>query len=510
MHKDTLDIFSKKNKKTSLVSKKNKFGFFNFSALFSNKILLNKILFTIFMVILIRALYTVPLPGVNPDVLREVFNSASSLQSQYLFTLFTGGRLDSPSIIGLGLAAYINASIIMQLLPYVIPRLKELQKEGEKGKQIINQLTRLITFPLTFIYGFAYLIIISQTDFSTSLPGLPTGSFLIPHAAGSNIPELSLLVFMSLILAGGTILLMWIGEFITEKGIGNGTTLIIMLGIIANLPSLIIQDFQTARFDIVFSQILSGDFSVFTNNDSLWVLPIVIIGLLLTIALIIFINESQRNIQIQYARRVRETEQSASSSLPIRFTVTGVMPVIFAFSFLSVPQLVIPIIRNFESFKDSSFLLSIEQSFLFSGVGDAGRILDINDLFYEMVLFGFIVLFGLFYAFIVLNPEETAENLQKSGGFIPGIRPGKSTQEYFSKVLFRIGLVGSIFLGFVALLPFLARFIISIVSSPNYANLALLTGIGGTSLLILVSGFIEIRRQYAALKVSNSYTGIAS
>ncbi len=510
MSKAHSDIFS--NKLVDHASTRRRVHKFKLiiSKYLSNKVLIKKVLFTFSMVFLVRLLSFIPLPGLDPVVLREVYKSTSTTQSQYLFTLFTGGRLDSPSIVGLGIAAYINASIIMQLLPYVINRLKELQKEGERGRQIINQITRLITFPLSFIYSFAYLVIVSQTDFSSAIQSLPTNSYLIPHAFGSNVPEISLLMFMSLILATGTILLMWIGEFITEKGIGNGTTIIIMLGIIANLPALIAQDLSVSGIDIFISQILSGDFSVVTLTSSVWILPIVIVGLICVIALIIFVNESQRNIVIQYARRVRETDRSAASFLPIRFTVTGVMPVIFAFSFLSVPQLVIPILKNFDAFKNSSFLASVENSFLFANVGDASNTLDIKDWGYEIVLFLLIILFGLFYAFIVLNPDETAENLQKSGGFIPGIRPGKSTRDYFSKVLFRIAFVGSVFLGFVTLLPFIGRFIISIVYSGSYANLALLTGIGGTSLLIIVSGFIEIRRQYQALKVTNSYSGVLS
>ncbi|RMD77461.1 preprotein translocase subunit SecY [Candidatus Dojkabacteria bacterium] len=474
--------------------------------IFSNKLLVKKIFFTLGIVTIIRALASIPLPGVDPIVIEEVFKNGSSIQNQYLFTLFTGGRLDSPSIIGLGIAAYINASIIMQLLPYVINKLKELQREGERGRQIINQITRLITFPLSFIYGFTYLILISQTDLGGG-GGLPSGSYLIPHAAGSNMPEIGLILFMAFVLAVGTVILMWLGEFITENGIGNGASIIILIGIISNLPGYIINDFSTSGLDVIFQQLLKGDFTIVTMNLSFWILPVVLIGLILTIALIIFVNESQKEITIQYARRVKESDRSSSSSvLPIKFTVTGVMPVIFAFSFISMPQLVIPILQSFEGFKSSQFLSSIQSSFLFSGVGDAAKILDGSDLLYEIVLFFLIILFGMFYAFIVLNPRDTAENLQKNGGFIPGIRPGSATEAYLSKVLLRIGFVGSVFLGFVTLLPFIARYIISVIGSGQQSNLNLLTGIGGTSLLILVSVFLDIKRQYNSLKVSAKYS----
>lgn len=509
MQDQTNDIFSKRElkPKSSTKTKRDISLFRFFRRLTSNKILLNRMLMTVFIVFLVRVLAAIPLPGVNTAVLSEVFRGGSALENQYLFTLFTGGRLDSPSIIGLGLAAYINASIIMQLLPYVFKRLKELQKEGERGKQIINQITRFLTFPLAFIYGFAYLVLISQTDLGQEGGALPVGSFLIERAAGNSFPDVGLLLFMALILAAGTLLLMWLGEFITEKGIGNGASIIIMLGIIGSLPGYLVNDIRSADIGGVFEQLRSGEITALTANPNIWIVPIVIIGLILTIAAIIFVNESQREVKVQYARRVRETEQSASTTLPIKFTVTGVMPVIFAFSFMSVPQLVVPIIKNFA--QDAgliSFLESIESSFLFASTTG---IIDLNAFLYEALLFSLVVMFGLFYAFIVLNPKDTAENLQKSGGFIPGIRPGKTTETYFSTVLFRIGLVGSIFLASITLLPFFARVLISTFASPGSANLALLTGIGGTSLLILVSVFLDAKRQFNSYRVSNKYTSFA-
>ena len=283
---------------------------------FSNKTILKKIGVTLLIVIIFRALATVPLPGVDINIYRELFGTSTASETSYLFTLFTGGRLDTPSIVGLGLAAYINASIMMQLLPYIISRLKELQKEGERGKQIINQITRFITFPLAFVYSIAYLLLLGNQDISQTITTLPAGSYLIPRADGATAPSILTILFMALILAAGTVFLMWLSEIITEKGLGNGASIIISVGILASLPALINQDLARIDFGTIIADLAAGSVAALTN-PYLVSLIAVLIGFVFVILFIVFISESMRKILIQYARRVRGTDGGQGSFLPI-------------------------------------------------------------------------------------------------------------------------------------------------------------------------------------------------
>lgn len=471
------------------------------------KDILTKLGITLFIVIIYRALSSVPLPGVDMTVYGQYFGDATASQGSYLFSIFTGGQLDTPSIVGLGLVAYINASIVMQLLPYAIPRLKELQKEGERGKQVINQITRLITLPLGFFYSIAYLLYISQRDLlnvnndpSIALDPNHSPVYLIPHLIGSNWPSIEKIIFMALILAAGTLLLMWLSEIITERGLGNGSSIIITIGILANLPNLISNDFAQTDFVNSILQFFQGNFSAISSNIALYTLMI-IIGFIIVIAGIIFANESQRRVDIQYARRVRGEASGQGSFLPIKFTITGVLPVIFATSLLSIPQVIVPLISN--SIESSSFLKSvvdsIQNGFLFASTDN---VINQNDAIYILVYALMVIVFGLFYSFIVLNPKETAENLQKSGAFVPGIRPGKSTEQYLAGVILRISFVGSIILALIAVIPLISRDIVLLNTGFNFQ---LLSGIGGTSILIIVGVVLDTYRQYKSLRATRGY-----
>jgi len=384
----------------------------------------------------------------------------------------------------------------MQLLPYAISRLKELQKEGERGRQIINQITRFITFPLSFIYSIAYLLLLSRQDLSQTITTLPAGSYLIPHAPGVDYPSAARIILMALVLAAGTIFLMWLSEFITEKGLGNGSSVIISVGILASLPTLLQQDLAAVNFQQVFADLLQGSVVALTNPFTLSLI-LILFGFVLVIAAIVFVNESQRKVPIQYARRIRGNEGGQGSFLPVKFTITGVMPVIFAFTLISVPQLLIPIIET--SSGPTPFTESIKESFLYAS---ADQIVDSKDTVYAIVNFLLVIVFGIFYSFIVLNPKETSENLQKSGAFIPGIRPGRSTERYITNVILRIALVGSIFLAIIALIPIVGRNIV-FQSTGNY--LQILSGIGGTSILIIVGVLLDTLRQYQSLVATRSY-----
>lgn len=474
---------------------KNRFTRSIFNTL-SNRAIMTRIAVTILVVLVYRALATVPLPGVDLNIYRELFGQSTASETSYLFTIFTGGRLDTPSIVGLGLAAYINASIIMQLLPYIVGRLKELQKEGERGKQIINQITRVITFPLAFAYSIAYLLLLARQDISQTITSLPAGSYLIPHAAGADFPSAASILFMALILAAGTIFLMWLSEIVTEKGLGNGSSIIISVGILSSLPALLNQDLTNINIGQILSDLSTGSTTALTNPLTLSIIG-VLVGFILVIAFIVFISESLRKVAIQYARRVRGTEGGQGSFLPIKFTITGVMPVIFGFALLSIPQLIVPIIEN--SSGATPFIESLKTSFLFS---NTDQVVNNQDTIYAIVNFVLVVFFGIFYSFIVLNPKETSENLQKSGAFVPGIRPGRSTENYISNVLFRIALVGSIFLAIIALVPIVGRNAV-FLSTGRYIQL--LSGIGGTSILIIVGVLLDTLRQYQSLVATRNY-----
>lgn len=471
------------------------------------KDIVNKLSLTLAIVIVYRFLAAIPLPGIDMSVYNSNFAGGAGSQSNALFSLFTGGQLDSPSLVGLGLVAYINASIVMQLLPYAIPRLKEIQQEGERGRQVINQITRLITLPLSFFYSIAYLVYLSQRDVANPQNLATVASdpnhvplYLIPHAAGTTWPSIEKIIFMAVILAAGTMFLMWLSELITERGLGNGSSIIITIGILANLPTYISSDFAQANILQVLSNIFQGRFEYLRDPYFIAIIA-VILGLILVITALVFINESQRKIDIRYARRVRGEEGGQGSFLPIKFTITGVLPVIFATSLLSIPQILVPLIENSIDSNSAvgSFIQSIKNGFLFASQNAA---IDTNDLIFIIVEFCLVIVFGLFYAFIVLNPKETAENLQKSGAFVPGIRPGKSTERYITGVILRISFVGAIVLAIISIIPIVSR---DLLISSTGNSLQILTGISGTGILIIVGVVLDTYRQYKSLKATRGY-----
>ena len=409
-----------------------------------------RIFFTLSMLFVFRLLAAIPLPGINGEAFKEFF---SGNPFGNVFTLITGGRLDNPSIVAIGLGSYINASVIIQLMKTVIPKLEELSKEGERGNRIINQYTRYLTVPLSILQGIViYTILKNQFPSLVGEPGLL---------------EISVMVMS---LTAGTILLVWISELIDESGLGRGSSLIIFAGIVSSLPGLLLQDFK-----------------VLGLNTTLMV--VVIAGLTLMIMGIVFVTEAVRKIPIQYARRVqgRKTYGGGSSYLPLKINQAGVMPVIFAGSLLSFPQ----IITQF-------FLSSSEQNSFFYHISEKLNLLYTNEyqLIYNSIYFLMIVAFTFFYTFVVLNPDEQSENLKKSGGFIPGIRPGKSTAKYIKHIMIRLTIVGAVFLAVVALIPSLVR---------SEANLAIFSGIGGTSILIIVGVVLDTIRQMKSMVVVRSY-----
>ena len=410
------------------------------------KDLRNKIIVALSLLLLTRVLAHVPLPGVNLAQLQAFFQ-----QNQVfgLLNMFSGGTMSNFSIILMGVGPFITASIIFQLLGMIVPALEELQKEGESGRQKINQWTRLATVPLAIIQAFAMLTLLKSQG-------------IIPAWTVFN------LIVMLISVTAGTLLLMWIGEIISEKGIGNGMSMIIGLGILSGLPAQI-------RNTTLLLQ--SGDTSKIIGA----IIFVVIVAL--TIAAVIFIQEGQRNIPVTYARKMRYGANTAMNSyLPIRVNIAGVIPIIFGMSILIVPGVV------------AKYLASAKTGWIVNAANFVSNSLN-NHLIYGSIYFVLVLFFTYFYTSVVFKPSQISENLQKQGGFIPGIRPGSETITYLGKIINRITLSGAVFLGVIAVLPFIVQAI------TNIDTLVL----GGTGVLIVVSVVIETARQINSQYLMHTY-----
>ncbi len=407
-----------------------------------------RILFVAGMLILYRALGHVPVPGVDRGQLQSFLGTQPFLQ---LINLFSGGGLADLSIVALAMTPYINASIIMQLMSGVVPRLQQLSREGEYGRNRINQYTRYLTVPLAFLQSYGTLAILSQQQIITNF----------------DLARFETLIQM-FTLAGGAVLVMWLGELITERGIGNGISFIIFAGIVAGLPQGLSQ-FATSP-DIAQGVLFA-------------ILAVV------AVAVIVYIQEGQRRIPIQYASRVRGRRmyQGGATFLPLRVNQAGVIPIIFAISILAFP------------FQIASY---------FAGsigvVGDIAtgitQALDPRGPIYIAGYFLLTVGFTYFYTAFTFKPDETADQLRKNGGFIPGIRPGSPTRDYLARVVFRISIAGALFLGLVAVSPVVIE---SVFRGSVVANFAL----GGTALLIVVSVVVETMKQIEAQLMMRNYEG---
>jgi preprotein translocase subunit SecY len=423
--------------------------------LFLNKELRKRVLITLGLLLVTRILVHIPLAAVSADKLKSFFTGSSN-QAFGLLDIFSGGSISRFSVILMGVGPYITASIIIQLLTVIVPSFEALQKEGEYGKNRLNQYTRYITVPLAILQSYAMILLLKSQDVISSW----------------NAQEL---VSMLVVSTAGTILLMWIGEIITESGIGNGISLIITIGILSGLP---------ATFAQKYSLVVSGGI---IDYKELLSFSIFILFSILLIAIIVLMNDAVRRIPVSYARRTRgETlSNSINSFLPIKVNTAGVIPIIFAVSMLMFPQL---IGKFFESAKTDwvrNFAIWI------SSTVSAEK----NALVYGILYFLLVIVFTYFYTSIVFNPQQIAENLQKQGGFVPGIRPGSETVTYLSAVISRITFVGSIFLGLVAILPIII---------PLWTGDQTLI-LGGTGILIVVSVVIETMRQVQAQLVMTSY-----
>jgi len=403
-----------------------------------------KLLLTLGLLAVFRIAAHIPIPGVNLDALKQLFASNQLLG---MLDLFSGGGMQNFSVVTLGLNPYINASIIMQLLTMVFPKLEELSKEGEFGRQKINQYTRYITFPLAIFQAYGMYFWLSRQGIVATLGPLP-------------------LVSLVLTLTGGTIFLMWIGELLSEYGIGNGISLIIFAGIVA-------------RFPLSFGQTL-----VATGAMNF----LITTGLFLAVVVaVVVVSEGVRRITIQYAKRVRGRKMYGGQStyLPLRVNQVGMIPIMFAGSLILIPAMI------------ARYLTGLENQGVAKIAQTVVTVLDPTHNFYNLIYFILVVGFTYFYTAIQFNPDKIAEDIRKYGGFIPGIRPGHPTSAHLNYILTRITLAGALFLGIIAVLPSLAM---------AFTDVTTLT-IGGAGILIVVSVVLETMRQLESMLVMRDYEG---
>lgn len=415
--------------------------------IFKIKELRGKIFFILGLLIVYRLVAAIPLPGVDFNQLQRFFDSN---QLFGLLNIFSGGGLSNISIVLLGVAPYITASIIMQLLTTIVPRLEQMYKEeGEAGRQKFNMITRWLTVPFAVLQSFGMISLLKSQQVITSVSSFDTIAIVTTATAG-------------------TILLMWIGELITEKGIGNGISIMIFAGIASGLPTMITR--ALADFD----------------STKIFTYIIFLLIALITVAGVIVINEAQRNIPVAYAKRVRgdKTYGGSSTHLPLRLNQAGVIPIIFAVSLILVPGMV------------ATYLMQSTNEKVAHIAGQVNALFQ-NQMFYGALYFTLVVLFTYFYTAVVFDPMKISENLQKQGGYVPGIRPGQSTAEHLYFIINRITLAGALFLGTVAVLP------IAVQSLSGVQSLAL----GGTSILIVVAVVLDMVKHIRSQITMRSYDG---
>ncbi|MDO9027597.1 MAG: preprotein translocase subunit SecY [Candidatus Roizmanbacteria bacterium] len=404
-----------------------------------------KLLFTLFIFLAFRIFAFLPVSAINLVKLRALFSENQFLS---LLNMFSGGTLINFSVMALGLNPYINASIVLQMLTMMIPYLENLSKEGEYGRAKINQYTRMLTMPLTIVQAIGIFMLLKNQKVIGVLNPLEFFSFIVTMVAG-------------------TFILVWFGELISEFGLGNGISLLIFVGIVGGLPVLLGQTAAVFNQEIIFNVIIFLALSLFV------------------IASIVFINEAKRKIPVLYAKRIKGNRmyQGATNFLPLKLNQAGVIPIIFAVSFVLFPQLI------------GNFLRYVKNPAL-AGIGNfLSTFFSPNGFFYNFFYFFLVIGFTYFYTIIVFNPKKISEEIQKQGGFIPGIRPGIATKEYLEKILYRITTAGAVFLGIVAVMPVLFSKITGLT------NLV----IGGTGILIVVSVILETFKKVEAQLVMRNY-----
>lgn len=419
----------------------------NFGNIFRIPELTRKLLFTFGVLIVYRIGSFIPAIGINVSLLEKHMEKASAFNKLLsYFDTFSGGALQYCTIFALGISPYITASIMMQVLSMTIPTLEALAKEGDYGRKIINQYTRYLALVLSVAYSFGYAMYLTNAN-ATTTPGLIIS------------PGMGFTFLFSLSLTVGSIFVMWLGEQISLFGIGNGSSMLIFAGIVSRLPSFIIKVIQELSIPMAL------------------IIAVVLVAITMCI---VFLEKGDRKIPVQYARRIigQRVYGGQSTYIPFKINTAGIMPVIFASSLLNIP----------------TFIISM------FGITWLAEALQPRSFLYNSIEFALIIFFTYFYTAIAFNPTELADNIKKSGGFIPGIRPGKQTADFFDYILNRIGLVGAIYLGLLAVAP---DVIATLLRLP-FMN------IGGTSLLIMVGVALETSAQIESYLIEHKYEGFLS
>ncbi len=415
----------------------------------------NRIGFTLIILLVVRLGAHVTLPGIDVIALKASIATSDSNTLFGLFDMFVGGAFSNAAIFALGIMPYITSSIIFQLAGVVIPEIQKMQKEGEEGRRKINQLTRVGTVLIAALQSWGISVKLGLQQAGAGLPVVPDSGFMFTFTT----------IF---VLTAGTVFLMWLGEQITERGIGNGISLIIFIGIIARLPSSI-----------------WGEYQLIASGGRVWIVEIIVIAFLIgVIAAVILVTQGARRIPVQYAKRQvgRKIFGGTTQYIPLRVNTAGVMPIIFAQALMFIPNTVLSFFPN------SPFIIGM------------ARLFNYDSFFYAAIYGSMIVFFTYFYTAIVFNPKDIASNMKKQGGFIPGIRPGKPTSDYVDSVLTRITLPGSIFLALVAIMPTFVTNLFGITSS--FASF-----FGGTSLLIIVGVALDTLQQIESHLLMRHYDG---
>jgi preprotein translocase subunit SecY len=425
----------------------------------------DKLLFTFAMLVVFRFTANLPVPGVDAQTLSNIFEQSTVLG---FMNIFSGGALKNMSVAAMGVYPYITSSIVMQLMVPLVPSLQALSREGEQGQRQIQIYTHWMTVPMAFVQGYGQLVLIrSQGGFA--------GTTDIGFSGGQALPTLAMLVSMT----AGTMFLVWIGELISEKGIGNGISILIFAGIVAGLPQFVAGRLYTGVGTTVSATLLLG---------------ILTFGL---VYLIVIFQEAQRRIPVQYSRSVfrsgRMYRQSGQTHIPLRVNSVGMIPLIFAFSIIIFPAYL------------GSILQTSGNSFV-ANVGDVMKgLFDPGNWGYWALVFVTVVIFTFFYTLVIFQQQNLSENLQRQGGFVPGIRPGHPTEEYINRVLMRITWGGAFFLGFVAVAPFIFSSLIGGGLSLRGRSLAF--GITSSGLIIIVGVVLDTMRQIEAQLLMRQYEG---
>lgn len=417
-----------------------------------------RILFTVFMLLVFRFGSAIPVPGLTPGIL-ENLASQDSFNMFSIMDLFSGGAFSQATILAMGISPYINSSIIMQLLAVAIPALERLQKEGEEGRKKIQSITRIVTIGLALIQSIGIYFLLNNYGLLQNGVNFMDGFIIVTT------------------LTAGTAFTMWLGEQITDKGIGNGISLLIFIGIVARIPTIIERVAKNFEF-----------------STQWWIQLLILVYALAMITFVVYFDSSERRIPVQYSKRVagRKMYGGQSTYIPLKVAMAGVLPIIFAISILSFPTTIIQLFTGKTSAADIS---SAGHPFL-------ANIVDVfssRSWVYAVLYFLLIIAFTYFYTSISFNPIEISNNMKKNGGFIPGIRPGRPTSDFISKVLGKINFAGALFLSVIAVLPV----IIGIIY-PTFSNIGL---IGGSSILILVGVALETVKQIEAQLMMRHYKG---